>query len=122
MKQTNFQKITEYLGAILRCPLCAEPYPKEDTFVIETREGELLQPASMLLHSECGKCKSSVVFSISIRGEEILSVGMVTDLTRADAARIKDLPPIDADYVLAMHMFLGQFDGDFVGLFQQRAI
>jgi len=66
-----------------------------------------------LVHTDCERCKSSVVFSIAIDGPEIFSVGMVTDLTSIDTTRFKNTRALSTDDVLAMHQFLKVFDGDF---------
>src|SRR5258708_32841855 len=68
---------------------------------------------NVLVHTDCDRCKSSVVFSIAIDGPEIFSIGMVTDLTSQDTNKFKNSSPITSDEVLATHEFLRSFDGDF---------
>jgi hypothetical protein len=72
---------------------------------------------SLLLHTDCEKFKSSVVFSIAIDGPEIYSIGMVTDLTSLDTKKFKNASPISPDEVLGVHGFLSTFDGDFRKVF-----
>lgn len=113
MRETNIQKMIELLALALRCPICAAKYNAENTNVIRSQKADMTEESSMLVHTDCERCKSSVVFSISMDGPEIFSVGMVTDLTSADAARFRDAEQITADEVLEFHNFLQTFDGNF---------
>lgn len=113
MGRFDFKKIVEWLSYILRCPVCGHKYNLEHTRLIDTKEEKPLSGASLLVHTDCDSCKSSVVFSIAIDGPEIFSIGMVTDLTSSDTSKFKNKNPISSDEVLATHQFLKTFDGDF---------
>ncbi len=113
MRKNEFQRIMEMLSFVLRCPVCSYKYNLERTKIIETRE-EGQNEATLLVHSDCVQCKSSVVFSIMVSGPEIFSVGMITDLTGTDTAKFSGAAPLSANEVLAMHDFVRKFDGDLV--------
>ena len=113
MPKPNYQKMIEWLAVILRCPICSNKYNAEQTSIIETKETRNYDHSSMLVHTECERCKSSVVFSISMDGPEIFSVGMVTDLTSTDAKKFRDSDNITVDDVIGFHEFMHTFDGDF---------
>ena len=113
MSKFDFKKIIEWLSYILKCPVCSNRYNLEKTKIVETREEKLNTGATLLIHTDCDKCKSSVVFSIAIDGPEIFSIGMVTDLTSSDTSKFKNSRPISSDDVLATHQFLKEFNGDF---------
>ena len=114
MRKVNYQKMIELLAFVLHCPICSNKYRAERTSIIEAKDSaEGRDNSQMLVHTECEHCKSSVVFSIALDGPEIFSIGMVTDLTAADAIRFRDSEPISADQVLDFHAFLSKFDGDF---------
>ena len=113
LKQPNYQKMIEWLAVILRCPICSNKYNAEQTSIIDTKENQNFEHSSMLVHTECERCKSSVVFSISMDGPEIFSVGMVTDLTSTDAKKFRNAQDITVDDVIGFHGFLNNFDGDF---------
>lgn len=113
MRETNIQKMIELLALVLHCPICAAKYNAENTNVIRSESLDRTDESSMLVHTDCERCKSSVVFSISMDGPEIFSVGMVTDLTSADAARFRDADQISVDEVMGFHDFLETFDGNF---------
>lgn len=104
----------EWLGFILRCPICGFKYNLGNTQVIESQQNEILNEAKILVHSDCAKCKSSVMFNIEIQGPEVFSVGMITDLTSKDSNKFKNRGPISADEVIGIHKALKEFKGDFV--------
>ena len=117
----DYQKMIELLAFVLHCPICNNKYNAEATNIIE---GSVLNPgapgmeekpedAPIMVHTDCELCKSSVVFSITLDGAEVFSVGMVTDLTSSDAAKFRDNEAITADQLIEFHNFLGEFDGNF---------
>lgn len=113
MKQFDIKKIFEWLSYILKCPVCGHRYDPENAKIIESKDDKFLAGGNLLLHTDCEKCKSSVVFSIAIDGPEIYSIGMVTDLTSQDTNKFRNASPISPDEVLNVHSFLSGFDGDF---------
>lgn len=113
MAKFDFNKIIQWLAYILSCPVCGQKYTAEQTRIIDSGEEKPLNNRNLLVHTDCDRCKSSVVFSIAIDGPEIFSIGMVTDLTSQDTNKFKNSGPITSDEVLATHEFLQAFDGDF---------
>lgn len=111
----------QWLGHILKCPVCGLKYKLDQTRVIETEENEALGEAVILIHSDCSRCKSSVMFNIEIHGPEVFSVGMVTDLTHQDSAKFKDLKPLTPNDVIGIHRSLREFKGDLVKVLTQKA-
>lgn len=101
------------MSVILHCPVCSNKYNAEQTSIIESKEAEKYDNPTMLVHTDCERCKSSVVFSIALDGPEIFSVGMVTDLTSKDAQKFRDENYISLDEVIEFHDFLESFNGDF---------
>jgi len=122
MKSFDIKKVMEWLGYVLRCPICGIRYRLEQTKVIETTHDELYGEANILIHSDCAKCKSSVMFNVEIRGPEVFSVGMVTDLTQADSSRFKKHGPILPNDVIGVHREIRKFKGDFVSLFTRQEV
>jgi hypothetical protein len=112
MKKINLQKVMEWLSYVLRCPVCGYKYNLERTKIIDTKQEE--EQANLFVHSDCGQCKSSVVFNISINGPDVFSIGMITDLTSGDTRKFSKVEPLSANDVLDLHSFLKEFDGDFV--------
>lgn len=118
-KKYDIKKVIEWLGFILRCPICGVKYSLDNTKVLDSEESDAFAEARILVHSDCNKCKSSVMFNIEVRGPEVFSVGMVTDLTHQDSETFRDLPPISADDVLGIHKAIRKFNGDFVKMFSK---
>jgi len=120
MNKFDFKKVMEWLGFILRCPICGFRYNLDNTKIIESEQDEAYNEAHILIHSDCNKCKSSVMFNVEIKGLEIFSVGMITDLTSADSARFRNAKPIKPDEVINIHKALKRFNGDFIRAFTEK--
>src|SRR5258708_14735193 len=120
MKKFDFKKVIEWLGFVLRCPICQFKYNLDHTKVIDSEQNEGLGEARILIHSDCTKCKSSVMFNIEINGPEVFSVGMVTDLTSQDSERFKHQGVISSNEIINLHKGLKKFNGDFVSTFTQH--
>lgn len=114
MKNIDFQKVLAWLGLVLRCPVCGTKYNLNQTKVVQTADDMADAETRILMHSECHKCKSSVMFNIDINGSDVFSVAVVTDLTAQDSARFNHLKPITADECITLHQGLKKFKGDFV--------
>ena len=112
MKRFDFKKVMEWLGHILKCPICGYKYNLDQTQVIESSQNEIADGARLLIHSDCNKCKSSVMFNIEINGPEIFSIGMITDLTQKDSQKFRLRNPISSNEIIGMHTQLKKFKGD----------
>ncbi len=119
-KNQDFKKIVEWLGIILKCPICSAKYDMGKTRVIESEQDDDYNEARILIHSDCAKCKSSVMFNVEIRGPEVFSVGVVTDLTGNDSAKFKKLAPIHVNEIIGIHKELKTFKGDFITALTQK--
>lgn len=114
MQNFDLKKIIEWLGYFLKCPVCGVKYSVEQTKIIESKENEPLSEANILVHSDCVKCKSSVMFNIEVKGPDVFSVGMLTDLTGDDSKRFKKLDALSTNDVINIHSSLKNFKGDFI--------
>lgn len=120
MKKIDLKKVMGWLGFILRCPVCGYKYNLANTKIIESEQDEVLGEARILIHSDCAKCKSSVMFNIDIAGPEVWSAAMVTDLTGKDTRKFNEKTPISVNDVLNIHTTLKEFDGDLVRALQNQ--
>lgn len=109
----------QWLGYALKCPICGHNYKLEQSRIIHSEQDEIYGEAKILIHSDCTKCKSSVMFNVEILGPEIFSVGMVTDLTKQDSSKFQNRRPIQANEIIDLHTQLAKFNGDFVGLLKK---
>jgi hypothetical protein len=112
MRKIDLEKVMEWLSYVLKCPVCGYRYNLERTKIVDTKQVE--NEANLLVHSDCSQCKSSVVFSISIQGPDVFSIGMITDLTSSDTKKFSAANPISTNDILDIHNFLHRFDGDLV--------
>ena len=113
-KNIDIQKVMDMLSAMLRCPICGHKYSKDGTRIIESEQDQVFGEAYVLIHSDCQECKSSIVFSVEIKGPEIFSVGMVTDLTQTDTVKFRKLNAIASSDVINIHKNIRKFNGNFV--------
>jgi hypothetical protein len=60
------------------------------------------------------------MFNVEIRGPEVFSVGMVTDLTSQDSSKFNKLGPIKPNEIIGIHNALKSFKGDFVSVFNNK--
>lgn len=118
MNKFDLKKIIEWLSHVLRCPVCGHRFGMEQTKVIDSKD-TANSNANLLIHTDCERCKSSVVFGITVDGPEVFTVGVVTDLTSSDTSKFRNSKPLDSDDVLAAHQFLQNFDGDFRTAFKK---
>ncbi len=81
-------------GVYFALPGLLHKYNADRIEIIDSEQNEISGEAKILIHSIRVKCKSSVMFNIDIRGPEVYSVGMVTDLTSTDSSRFKNKRPI----------------------------
>lgn len=119
MQSFDFKRVIEWLGQFLKCPVCSQKYKTDQTRVIDSHQSEIFGEANILIHSDCSKCKSSVMFNIEVKGPDVFSVGMVTDLTSGDSARFKNLQPISVNEVIEIHKHVKTFKGDFIKAFEK---
>lgn len=114
MKNIDFKKVIAWLGVVLRCQICQHKYSFDRIQVIETIYDEQTNDARVMIHADCEKCKSSVMCNIDITGPDIVSVGVITDLTSKDTMKFRKYNPINTNDVINIHKTLKNFNGDLV--------
>ncbi len=122
MKNIDLNKVMAWLGQVLKCPVCQTKYKINTAKIIESWSDEIYGEAGILIHSDCAKCKSSVMFNVEVRGPEVYSVGMITDLTGQDSAKFKTHKPLSSNDVLNIHSELKTLNGDFISLLSKKAL
>ncbi len=89
---------------VSRCPLCNAGYRMEDAYQLESTDD-----ASMI-YIECSRCKSSIVAVVAMSGVGVVSLGMVTDMTREDVERFRASPSMNSNELLEMIQLLQRKD------------
>lgn len=113
MKKFDLKKVLGFLGFMLRCPVCSVKYDLSSIKILDSEQEEAGGDARLLIHSDCQKCKSSVMFNIDINGPDIFTVIAKTDLTSRDSAKFSVYPALDINDCIHIHESLSTFDGDF---------
>lgn len=105
------EKLIKRLMALMKCESCGQQYAAANVNVLGHRED------LWFLRASCPVCQSQCLVAAIIREGALPEA--VTDFTRADLVKFKNMENVTADEVLDMHLFLRDFDGDFSGLFAQ---
>jgi len=113
MNKPDYEKIIEWLALVLKCPVCGNKYGADQTSIIDSKEQERNDSSSIIVHTDCQNCKSSIVFNVSLEGTDLFSVGILTDLNGRDAKHFREHQSITIDEVIGFHKFLQKFDGNF---------
>jgi hypothetical protein len=100
------------LIASIRCGSCGQNYQEEHIEIIEHSD-EL-----WFLKVFCSSCHVRCLVAAIIR--EDTRPEIITDLTRGELEKFKNMNGIREEDLLGMHKFLKDFDGDFPRLFRQE--
>ena len=114
MKKFDLKKVLGWLGFVLHCPVCNVKYDLANIKVLDSEQDDATADTRLLIHSDCQKCKSSVMFNIDINGPDVFTVIAKTDLTSKDSTKFSKFPALNTDDCIAIHQSLKKFDGDFV--------
>jgi hypothetical protein len=88
------------LQFINKCPICSALYDTEKAELFASHD------RAYLVHLTCGSCRSYFVAMIIAVGQGLSSVGIVTDLSSADAKRLHGSEPISLDEALEAHAII----------------
>ncbi len=114
MKKFDLKKVLSWLGFMLHCPVCNAKYDFSNIKIMDSITDTETAEARLLIHSDCQKCKSSVMFNIDINGPDIFTVIAKTDLTGKDSDKFTDMPSLNIDDCITVHRGLSKFNGDFI--------
>lgn len=81
------------------CPLCQAKQGAIEANVLE-EAGE-----THLLHLHCRHCHIAILAIVNMTPLGLSSFGMITDLSVADAQRLKSVEPVNAEEALNLHLF-----------------
>ena len=84
----------EALKFINKCPICSEIYNTEQAELFAKTEN------AYLIHMTCQECASYFIAMVVMLAGGLSSVGMVTDLSLADAKRLYQAEPITLNEAL----------------------
>lgn len=83
-----------------KCPVCKALFHGEQSTLVE-RRGK-----SALFHIDCARCKSSVLLMVVSGPMNFMTtIGMLTDISKHDAERMKSQARVSTDDVLILHNY-----------------
>ena len=93
------------LEHLTKCPLCDKKYQYGKTLLLEEAEDRTT------FHLTCDSCKTAILVFVSAGKLGIVSIGMITDLSREEAKKLFGQEAVTANQVIEVHQFLKKFDG-----------
>ena len=97
-----FNSFNEGFKVVSYCPVCNTRHnPVEAKILADKADAHLI-------HIQCRNCQTAVLAVVSVSNLGISSVGLVTDLSFADAVKFKDKLSVNCDDVIAVHKTLTQ--------------
>ena len=100
MPSSKNNSIFERLKLIKDCPLCTFSYETGKVVVLEEYN------ESHLVHITCQKCKGSILHMIVTTSLGVSAVGIITDLSAVEVAKLRKKPAVSEDDVLEFHKFI----------------
>ena len=99
--QSSFpQSLLEGLKLMRECPLCSHAYDASYVDVLDEYNG------THYIHITCAQCHHALLALVAVSSHGMSSVGMLTDLTAADAVRFAAQDALLSDDVLEFHSLL----------------
>jgi hypothetical protein len=95
----------EGMRVVVSCPLCNAKYEPEEASLVHESEG------GYLFHVDCRRCGSSILAAVISGKMGLNSIGLVTDLTRADVKKLAQARRVSDDDIIATHQFLKKHRG-----------
>lgn len=92
--------VFERLRLMRACPMCGAAYREEQAVVLDA------DGPNHLVHLNCSRCHNALLTMVVVSALGMSSVGVVTDLSPADADRLGRQPPVTEEQVLAFHQLL----------------
>ena len=92
------------LDHLTKCPLCQKEYGRFNLTVLDQTKEQTR------LHLKCDYCESASLVFVVANQNGILSLGMVTDVTKEEARRALDKDPVSQDDVMDVYAYLKQVE------------
>jgi len=100
------------LMASIKCGVCGQHYEVDNIDVLGHEE------SLCFLKALCSSCRTQCLVAVVIKEGKV--PGVITELTKAELDKFRNMGRLTADEVLDMHNFLKDFNGDFSRLFSQK--
>ncbi|MFC1899095.1 hypothetical protein ACFLXP_02040 [Chloroflexota bacterium] len=94
----------------VKCTVCEQYYAAESVKILGHQEN------LWLLNLSCPSCQTQRLVAAVIKENKTAKV--ITDLTKAEFIKFREIDKPNTDDILDMNIFLRNFDGDFSRLFR----
>lgn len=85
---------------LTKCPLCQKEYGNFNITILDQKRGKAT------LHLACDYCQTASLVFVIVNQSGILSLGMVTDVTKDEAKKVMNREAISGDDVVAVYEHL----------------
>ena len=87
------------VNLLVKCSICGKKYNKQSIKVVQNKKD------AMLVHVNCDFCRSAslAVINKGINGDNMVALGILTDLDYEEACRVLREKPITADDILEVY-------------------
>jgi hypothetical protein len=97
----DFEKAKNSLFQIPEvCPNCSHKFNKAEASIIGNKGN------SIIIHITCPYCGVSMISNISLNSSGIMTVGMLTDLSKKDLGMLKGKSPISVDDIIEIYEYI----------------
>ena len=97
---------------VSRCPHCDAEYNSDQVETVDQKDNVIT------VYLNCPQCKSSIIAAVLLSGMGLVSLGLVTDMTKEDVKRFKKSRDISSDDILILHQTLKEDSQDFIKKFK----
>lgn len=99
-QQPGADSLVEGLKLVKECPVCKAAYEPGMTTILEAYD------EAELVHITCGSCTHAMIAIVAVSQFGMSTIGMMTDLTKTDAVRMRSRQAISGDDILNLHALL----------------
>lgn len=91
---------TNNLEHLTKCPLCRKNYGNFNITILDQKKGKAT------LHLACEYCQTASLVFVIVNQSGILSLGMVTDVTKEEAKSMMNREAVSVDEVVDVYKYL----------------
>jgi len=106
--QDPFETLKEQFKVLKECPLCAAVFTDEHIKIVESGMSK------KIIHVACPTCASSFIYTMGTTEIGMGVVGFMTDLSAADAIRLRNKSPLSDDDLLACYEIIHNRQQEFI--------
>jgi len=102
------------LGTLSNCLVCGRSFGEKDLIALEKKTEKTI------IHATCSKCNGSTLLFLFSGSKGLVSMGMITDLDRAEVKSKFGAYAISTDEVLDAHSMIDSCQGNLKKIFSDN--